>query len=74
MKNEVAVCVKLLSQGNRILMCGERSCLTTNMYMYTPYEGLNLTNQKNRKLEVFSWKLEENHSVIDCYFHRYQRK
>ena len=35
--------------------------------LYTPYEGLKLANQKNRKLEVFSWKLEENHSVIDCY-------
>ena len=33
MKNEVAVCVKLLSQGHRIVMCGERSCLTTNMYI-----------------------------------------
>ena len=26
---------------------------------YTPYEGLNLANQNNRKLEVFSRNLEE---------------
>ena len=26
---------------------------------YTPYEGLNLANQNNRKLEVFGRKLEE---------------
>ena len=26
---------------------------------YTPYEGLNLTNQNNRKLKVFGRKLEE---------------
>ena len=41
---------------------------------YTPYEGLNLANQKNRKLEVFYRKLEENYYIFDCYFHRYQRK
>ena len=29
------------------------------MYPYTPHEGLNLANQKNRKLEVFGRKLEE---------------
>ena len=28
-------------------------------YTYTPYEGLNLANQNNRKLEVFGRKLEE---------------
>ena len=27
--------------------------------LYTPYEGLNLANQNNRKLEVFGRKLEE---------------
>ena len=27
--------------------------------VYTPYEGLNLANQNNRKLEVFCRKLEE---------------
>ena len=27
--------------------------------VYTPYEGLNLANQNNRKLEVFGRKLEE---------------
>ena len=32
---------------------------------YTPYEGLFLANQENRKLEVFSRKLEENHSKFD---------
>ena len=26
---------------------------------FTPYEGLNLANQNNRKLEVFGRKLEE---------------
>ena len=29
---------------------------------YTPYEGLNLANRKNRKLEVFGRKLQENYS------------
>ena len=35
-----------------------------NSNKYTPYDRLNLGNQKNRKLEVFSrknWKLEERH-------------
>ena len=27
--------------------------------VYTPYEGLNLANQNNRKLEVFVRKFEE---------------
>ena len=27
--------------------------------LYTPYEGLTLANQNNRKLEVFGRKLEE---------------
>ena len=40
-------------------------------YIYTPYEGLNLDTQKNRKLEEFYRKLEEIHSIISCYFHRY---
>ena len=34
---------------------------------YTPYEGLNLTNQISRKLEVFYRKLEGNHSKYLCY-------
>ena len=29
-----------------------------NATSYTPYEGLNLANQNNRKLEVFGRKLE----------------
>ena len=31
----------------------------SNNNIYTPYEGLNLANQNNRKLEVFGRKLEE---------------
>ena len=31
----------------------------TPHHSYTPYEGLNLANQNNWKLEVFSRKLEE---------------
>ena len=31
---------------------------------YTPYEGPNLANSKNRKLGVFDRKLEGNHSII----------
>ena len=41
---------------------------------YTPYEGLNLANQKNRKLEVFGQMLEGNHTKFDCHFHKSQRK
>ena len=35
------------------------SYLRYMIYLYTPYEGLNLANQNNRKLEVFGRKLEE---------------
>ena len=40
----------------------------------TPYEGLNLTNQKNRKLGVFSRKLDGRHYPFQCYFDKYKRK
>ena len=30
--------------------------------LYTPYEGINVANQKSRKLEVFEWELEGSHS------------
>ena len=34
-------------------------CPSVRHVRYTPYEGLNLANQNNRKLEVFGRKLEE---------------
>ena len=39
----------------------ERDCLKSGIHQkrITPYEGLNLANQNNRKLEVFGRKLEE---------------
>ena len=48
--------------------------LITPKTVYTPYEGLNLANQKNRKLEVYGRKLEESHSSWYCYFYEYTRK
>ena len=35
---------------------------------YTPYHGLNLTNQENRKLEVFERKFGVSYSPVHCYF------
>ena len=37
------------------------------MRMYTPHEGLNVANQKSRKLGVFGWKLEGSNSQIYNY-------
>ena len=37
-------------------------------HVYTLYEGLNLANQKRRKLGVFDRKLEGNHFPFYCYF------
>ena len=38
---------------------------------YTPYEGLNLANEKSRKLGVFGRKLEGSHSRCYHYFDKY---
>ena len=35
---------------------------------YTQHNGLNLANQKGRKLRVFDRKLEGSHSLFRCYF------
>ena len=35
---------------------------------YTPYEGLNLANQRSRKLGVFGRKLKGSHFLFYCYF------
>ena len=42
--------------------------------LYTPYEGLNLANQKSRKLEVFGHKLEGIHVAFYWYFDKYYDK
>ena len=34
--------------------------------VYMPYEGVNLANQKNRKLGVYGWELKEIHSLFYC--------
>ena len=39
--------------------------------LYTPYEGLNLANEKSRKLEIFDRKLEGNHYLFYSYFDDY---
>ena len=44
---------------------------STRLSAYTSYVSLNLSNQKNRKLEVFGRKLEGNHSPFYHYFERY---
>ena len=41
---------------------------------YTSHEGLNLTNQKSRKLGVFGRKLEGSQSSFCCKLARYDRK
>ena len=38
---------------------------------YTPFEGLNLSNQNRRKLGVFGRKLKGSHSLVYCYFDKY---
>ena len=43
-------------------------------FVYTPYEGLYLTNQKSRKLGVFVRKLKGSHSPFYDYFDKYYRK
>ena len=35
---------------------------------YTPYEGLDLANQRTRKLGVFGRKLKGSNSPFYCYF------
>ena len=37
-------------------------------FQYRPYEGLNLTNQNSRKLEVFGLKSEKSYFIFLCYF------
>ena len=37
-------------------------------FQYRPYDGLNLTNQFSRKLEVFGRKLEGSYFIFRCYF------
>ena len=39
-----------------------------HVYTLYDYEGLNLANQKRRKLGVFGRKLEGNHFPFYCYF------
>ena len=42
--------------------------------LYTPYEGLISTNQNDRKLDVYDWKLEGSHSIAGRYFYKYLAK
>ena len=45
--------------------------VTMRVKGYTPYEGLNLANQKGRKLGVFGRKLEGSHSPVYWYFNKH---
>ena len=73
-----------LRQG---VLCGYvRNYLYTEPFLYrdcdlcdtqsahTPYEGLCLANQINRKLGVFDRKLEGSHCTFYCYSSIYDKK
>ena len=62
----VCVCFNRLIKGRRVAWT-----VSADVAAYTPYEGLNLTNQNRRKLGVFGWKLQGSHSPFYCYFDRY---
>ena len=56
-------------------MCGlAQTCLIMVVivfYVYMPYEGRNLSNQKSRKLGVYGRKLVRNHTLFYFYFDKY---